>query len=181
MATSVTSSHRIHWSNDWNQDGGVFASFSLLQPKLVLSSFPFFWSTLSFSSVSWCGLLWHRSSRCCERMTICLWWRVMIGRPLESDMCCQFRVSWNSWTGFNLFQPEVWWQKYKKRRVVFCRSDTKVSRAMTWLAAGADTPSTCEKPLAQTRPGMHSLFRDPQTQWMTQRREWIMQQSIFIH
>lgn len=181
MATSVTSNHRIHWSNDWNQDVGVFASFSLLQPWLVLSSFPFFWSTLSFSSVSWCGLLRHEAQGAVRGWRLAFDGGVMIGRPLESDMCCQFRVSWNSSTVFNLFQPEVWWQKYKKRRVVFCRSDTKVSRAMTWLAAGADTPSTCEKPLAQTRPGMHCLLRDPQTQWMTQRREWIVQQSIFIH
>lgn len=42
MATSVTSNYRIHWSNDWNQDVGVFTSFSLLLLKLVLSSFPFF-------------------------------------------------------------------------------------------------------------------------------------------
>lgn len=103
------------------------------------------------------------NSRCCERMTICLWWRVMIGRPLECDMCCHFRVSWNSRTVFNLFSPEVWWQKYEKRKIVFCRSDTKVSRAMTWLAAGADTPSTSEKPSAQTRPEMHCLFGDLQT------------------
>lgn len=116
------------------------------------------------------------NSRCCERMTICLWWKVMIGRPLQCDMCCHFRVSWNSRTVFNLFLPEVRWQKYEKRKVVFRRSDTKVSGAMTWLAASADTPSTISSDEA-----WDALFVQRSTDSMSDSKAWMNYATVYFH
>lgn len=174
MATSVTSNKGIYWSNDWNRDTGDFRLLFSVPANIFFLVFLSFFSPHSVFLVSKkMRSALTPNSRCCERMTICLWWKVMIGRPLDCDMRCHFRVSWNSRTVFNLFSPEVWWQKYEERKVVFCRSNTKVSRAMTWLASGADATSSVS--LGCT------VCSEIQTQWVTQRREWIMQQSIFIH
>lgn len=182
MATSVTSNHRIYLSNDWNQDEGVFR-FLFSVPASNFLFFVFlssFRGILSFSSVSWCGLLWHQTQGAVRGWRFALmegddwsptWvWHVLsLQSLLKQPNCFQLILTWCLVT------------KIREKEGVFCRSDTKVSRAMTWLAAGTDTPSTSEKPLAETRPAMHCLFWDPQTQWVTQRRKWIMQQSIFIH